>query len=522
MKTAQALLVMVLLYVPAGVRASGTDFAYNVWGYPNRAAEEIFSWFGSNTKNTLSSSPQVLGAEDLSQRPVVEDSVIYPNLDTKLDSTRASIEKLSSDYQQVLSESILIGLKWDELTVSDVTQSIDKQNAVLSSTSDALDWLSRAWGWSQLDTLRIKLNNIKVNLATVRSIASQSGMLPVAYDQLKSTAKELDLLVSEIGTATDLVKQNTLFGRYNQVHEASLQWDDLRLQLESPDVNLSRAMAQILDLNLIPNVSSVLSKDADNKKLGLMAIIQANKTLMSVDRGIAITSTWLEESATNTIVFRTLVANPSLLARKEVAVKYYLPLELSEDKIISHDSDVEIKLDPDRKQLFVAGKIMVAAGDTRNINVETSDVWYFDNALIESTRSQMSDIIDSLANAPQLAKVVALKATIESQLKEVENLQNQVQTPVVRIIAHRRVQSQMREVANELAQMKQLAATTGRQPWQTAGWQDLVLSIGGIMLVVMGLSILNDPRVKFEWIRKINPDTGNFTVFSGGIATSDL
>lgn len=528
MKTAQVLSLLIAFIFPLKISAANDNVAGSIWNYPSRSVAEVVSWFTTINTTPAQTSPTVLGTEDLSEKPILEVAAASSGLGTKLDSTGATLDELYLDYQQVLSETVLIGLQWDNLTVAELTQSIDKQNAILSETSETVDWLSRAWGWPQLDTIKTQVNSVKTNLATVRSIASTSGMLPVAYDQLKSTAQQLESVVSLVGVKTSDSSEASLFGRFGLARDQAAQLDGYEVELEdalknADFKNLSQTEVSIMNINQIPQVSVVLESDSKNKALGLLAIIQANRLMMAQDRGQTITTTWLEENTSERLVFKTLVANPSLLARQEIAVKYYLPSEIQETDIMHHDSTVLIGKDEERNQLFVEGRVVVAAGGARLVVVESLDKWQLDSSSIESSRSQAVQLLNSLANSPKFVHAVELKGDIDVAATKVLGIETSRLTPLERIKTTRQLMAQLSNMNNNVTQLQNLTKSDLGQARQAlSGWEEMILGVSGLMFIVMGVIVFYQPTKYFRWSRQPKPTVSNFNVFSDGIATSDL
>lgn len=526
MKTALVLLFTIVLFIPANAHAASNAVIENIWNFPYRATAQISSWIAPSSVTPIVEE-QVLGSSNLADQPVLEVSDTVPNLLTKLESSKATLERLALGYQQVLGESVLIGLKWDNLTVADVTQSIDKQNAILNDSTQSFDLLSKAWGWPMVDTLRAKTNTIKVNLASIRNITSQSGTLTIGYEQLKETAKAIEEIVTDIGEITDTEKVDTLYSKYNQVQNLAVEWDSLTEQINqkiinSDDLNLSKLTKQVLDLNTIPNISSFISKDPRNKKYDLLGIIEVNKMLMALDRGSVVSHTWLGEGD-KVILFKTLVTNPSLLARKEVPVRFYLPVELSQENVHLEDSNLQLRMDEGRKQLYIEGSVVVAANDTRLIVISTDDVWNFDLTQAATTRQQMQELVTAVANNPNLGKMLELKIGIENQLRQIEQLESKVLAPEERIQRHRQMGVLLDQVHQDLVKMQNLsnvsAVAIGSKYSQ---WQDAAIGVVGMMFVILGLSMFSDFKTKPVWAKRPKHSPKSFSVFSSNIASSDM
>ena len=100
--------------------------------------------------------------------------------------------------------------------------------------------------------------------------------------------------------------------------------------------------------------------------LGLKGLIQANETFLAKKAGSTVASTWLELGS---IVFKSLITNPSSLISQTVPLKYYLPPEVRDEDIISTDDDLTVKHDAEKDQYYVEGEFTLAAGQTKSVSV---------------------------------------------------------------------------------------------------------------------------------------------------------
>lgn len=527
-KTAQVLFMLALLAIPATARAADDNIAVNIWNYPNRSINEITSWFFPKKEE----KSQVLGTQDLTGATIIEDQNSVPDLTSKLDSTQSSIDKMYLDYQQMAGEAVLMGLKWDNLTVSDVLQSLDRLNAIIGE-NNKLSGLIQSWGWPELDTIMAGENAIKTNLTTIRSVVSTAGMQTAAYDQLRDAVADMEQIALLIGEKTDAAQQTSLYGRYKKAQESAAKWDDLvrqlqQIQVSGNYVNLGEVESPVLALNQLSNGDGVLSLEPKKRCLDLIALAQANKALLAQNHGTTITTTWIDEDP---LRFKTLISNTSLLSRQQVTIKYYLPGELSEGDILKLDPGLAVKLDPDRQRLFVQGAITMAAGDTRIVSVETADHWRFDAASLAGIRAQTTELVNSLQNTSKFVEAVALKGDIETISQKISDLQSAGRTPEERIKAYREIVLQKAALDTKFSQVRELAAKMSHNNFGkiAANWPELAVASGGVGIVIGGAKLIHKRRqaaaqsdkTYFVWQHKKVARTP-FNVFSSGIASSDL
>lgn len=533
-KTAQIIaLVSTAFIVPTSVSARPSEIVVNVWDYPTRSINEITSWFTKSSPTPAPVNSQVLGSSDLTTVPVVEVSQSSSDLDNKLDSSAEVLEKLNADYQLVLSQTILMGLNWETLTVSDVTASIDKQNSTLTDTIQSLDWLEKAWGWSQTDTIKAEINSIKSNLALVRSITTDSGMQPAAYAQVKAAAKDLETVAAQVGDKTDKSEssQLTLYSKFNHIKDSVAELDailtDINTISESEatinSTDLRKLDARVAALNSIPHFASYLSHEPVNHLRGLEAIVNANKNLLANDKGQPVIETWPETTSDKTVAFKTLVVNPSVLVRQEIGIKYYLPGEIKADDILKVDTNLQTKQDASLKQYFIEGSEVVAAGDSKLLTTVTKDVWIYDPAAVDALALQSSSLVDSLAGLPVFAQAVALKSKITADQTRVNALASQMYTLEQRLANYRQISILQGNMQTNFDQLQLLAQSANSQPQPELGtWQELALIVGGGVCLLMGFGMFVGMGLDAESVRKTKAKPHKINVFSGGVATSDL
>lgn len=512
-KTAQVLFILAVFVFPVSAFAADNLIANSFLSYPDRTINEISSWFSKvlGASTTYINSTNVSTQTDLTGQTVLEDQYQAPNLTSKLDSTGADLDQMYLDYQHVTGEAVLMGLKWDNLTVSDILQSLDRMNNTLGENSK-LAWLIQSWGWSQLDTVMTTENSVKANLATVRTVVSTSGMQVAAYDQLRDAAAGMESIATIIGDKTDTSSKKSLYGQYHQAQQASDKWDSLLAQLGQMQVSgnygdLDEVKAQVLAANQLPNI-------APTQALDLAALIEANKTLLAANHGATVATTWITD---NPLQFKTLVSNTSLLSRQQVEVKYYLPSELTAQDIVASDPGLQIKYDPDHKRLVVQGSIVVAAGDTRVASVETADLWHFDSSPVASIKSQSVTLVNSLVNTSKFITAVEFKGRVDALAAQIADLQTKNATPEERIQSFRQIQMQMHELNTNFVQIQQLASKIS--PLDTLRkitvWPQMTAVSGMFGFALVGMTA----------VRKIKrrPKTSQkFNVFSTGITASDL
>lgn len=496
-----------VLLIPTPALAYDLGIVTEVLEYPARALTQIDNW-GMGLENADSVPATV---QDLTGQTVVE-MVGGESMDlvTKLESTKTAVDNLQMEYQQMASETVLIGLKWDSLTVSEVTASIDMLIARIANTGQ-LGWLTSAWGWPQLDVIATKSNVVKSSLVTAKSILQTSGMQPVAYEQIKTAAVNLDAISTLIGEESDTLRDRTIYANYLQVIDEAGQWDKMS---EQEDL-----VKKIKEINQIPKVEPLLALDP-------MAAILLNRKLMGGTRGSA---QWITVTSENPMTFWVVVTNPSVLARQEVAVKYYLPAELTLEDIVKNDPGLVVKMDEDKKRLYVEGNLTVAAGDTRLVSVETVDIWKTRDLATEKIGQQADDIVAKLVDTKKYVQAVTLKSDIEAGIKEIVHASGEALRPYERIQSHRKAMVSWSKMQNDLAALQKLSDSSGLVlGWTNMGWGEFgywrevgVVILGLVLVLIGGYGLAKSQGNGPGEARKPRP-MRQFSVFSTHVDAADM
>ncbi len=508
-----------VLLTPAKTQAFDSKIIGEVLNYPARALTQIDGW--GSFLNEKEVEPEII---DLTGQTVIEGvEENGPDLKTKLESTTSALDTLTSSYSQMASETVLVGLKWDTLLVADVTASLDRLIGSLNSTGQ-LEWLTRAWGWSQLDVILSKVNLVKINLATARSVVTTTGMQPVAYEQIKSAALNLDAISDLIGNDSDTLRGRSIYSSYLQTVDTVSQWEKLETRLEEMLVSESYTdvedvSKQVLALNQITKVQEQLATDSKNRSLDLLAIIDMNRRILAGSRGMVMIGVWMRENPTRVMI---MVTNPSVLSSQQVKIKYYLPGELGLADVMKSDSSLEIKFDDDKKRLYVDGELTIAASDTLQAFIETTDVWKLSDLEAEKIGMQAQELVQTLASSKDYVQAVEIKSNIDTGVKDIVVPQSGQSRPEERIVSYRKAKLGLGKMQKELAMLQKMTNGEGLVlglKTEFRYWRELgVVAAGVLMVLIGGIGLSDGPKRE---PRKARP-MYQFSVFSTHVDASDM
>lgn len=458
------------------------DFVTNVWGgVTGKQTTADIAALKASTQETRNLLEQVVN------KPVVETSTEEtPELESKIQETEATLDQLFADVSAAGSQVDLIKLRWWGVDDSEALAAVDNLTSKLGGENDQagtksifgqVAYLSDSWDWTPVTSAKTQTRAVRDVLVALGQELESSGKSGTAYGQVKALAGLLGQLDSIVGAAGDKKDQRTLFGKLAEVKflaaTFSGQSQDLTAVLGSWDSSsvgsrqrkLDELATSIAKVNRIPAVAASLSyvppatdKDMRNKSYYLSAIVTANQRLLAAKAGQSLSNTWLELGS---IVFKSLVTNPSALISQKVTVKYYLPPEVKKEDIISVDSGLTVKYDTEKDQNFVSGEFLLAPSETRTVAVRVSDVWQITPEEVESLRKQAAALATPLTGTAYFAQGVTLKSDIDAALDRVLLLAKANSTPENKIRSYREAEIEMKAVRTELDKMKELAASAG-------------------------------------------------------------
>jgi len=514
--------------VAASTSLTTSDIASAVWGYSSRdvtnlgtVVRDVWAYTnrtlaGPDTTKSDTVAKQVnethLLMEKLVNQPVIQNSLSeeVPDLSYKLENTSQSLGQLYINQQYVLSKVGLLALNWNNLRPDEISANLAELAKLQGNEGDdpnvsmvgQIGWLKKSWGWPEIDTLYSQNTLVKSNLAAVQAMLGTSGKSSAAYQVLKSALKNLETAEKLIGDSTDMAGAGTTYGQLKRVQVLAEAWEGKKSRLEklltgwnttneaTAKTKTDDIYREVIALNQVPKVDQVLAsqfkdvsdqKKLKNRVLGLRAVVEVNRLLLARNQGNSLASTWLEEGS---IVFKTLVTNPSQLISQDVLVKYYLPPEVKQEDIIDHDSAVEVKYDTEKSQLYVQGKITVAAGETKTIMVRIQDIWKVSQTEMDSIHKQIQELSKPLEKTAYFAQGVTLAADTNASLDKVTALQQAAVTPEQKIRAYREAAIEMTAAKEKLAKLRDLVTQAG-----SAG--TLFGFIGGAqVMAVWGLIII--------------------------------
>ncbi|HLD51552.1 hypothetical protein A3K34_04260 [candidate division WWE3 bacterium RIFOXYC1_FULL_40_10] len=321
------------------------------------------------------------------------------------------------------------------------------------------------------------------------------------------TVNNYDLgdIVTLIGSPSDTSVANTVFGKVKGVKDQVDKLTAIEVDIDALVAKWGTYSAEdiynkvddisdeIDDINTVEDVDSILSlaetslddtKEVKNKLMALRAVVDVNRQLLEKVTNQPIIKTWLEEGS---IIFKTLITNPSTVSNQTVPLKYYLPKEIKREDILEMDLGLKIDYDATTEAYYVSAEFELAPGKTQVITVEVTDVWQISQEELDSIKSQAESLYKPLKGTSYYAQGTLLKSDVDAALARIIRIQQEAATPQGKIRAYREAESEKQEAYKKLDSLENLVSSVGALGSMTGfigGAQ--TLGVWGLIIVLIG------------------------------------
>lgn len=504
----------------------------DIWLHSNRSLTSFSLSSSSSSSSNTSESTDLsdlaeikrttkenrLLLEELVNKPIIENYLENQDdldIGVKLKETEASANGLFANTQYLRSKTELVLSRWNSFSEEELLNMLVDLGAIIGQESDnkstesvfgEIKYLSEAWDWKEVEDLKFQAGAIKNILDSTTVTLSSYGKSSLAYKNIKSLNSHFDALDQALGDSSDKVSEQTLFGHLQEVSQLAKLYqdhiaevDELLTNWESEkqtgiSTKINQLASRALPLNRIHQLNKLLTfssgnldvtgdteKELKNKAFGVRGVLDTNIKLLAMPKGRALSNTWLELGS---IVFKSVVTNPSKLISQTVPLKYYLPPEVREEHIIKTDDSLKIEYDAERDQYFVSGEFELDPGETITLSVQTEDIWAITEEEVQSVRNQIEELAKPLEHTALFAQSVTLISDINVSLDKVLALQATGVTPEAKIRAYREALIEMDAALIKVDKLKELVA-------QASQSSTLLGFIGGVQaMAVWGLIII--------------------------------
>ena len=494
------------------------DIASAVWGYSSRTMagfgnliSDLWSHTGrtltgsqatniTNITSTITQTRTLL--EQLVNKPVVQNFIEedIPEVGAKIEETKQTASQLFMSGQYVVSKTGVLFLKWGQLSDGDLSKSLTEIEKTLGEETDSaatntlfgqLASLKRSWGWKELDVVLTQARVVKAALADrrfagVKSLTSYTAGLEKAIGEVTDRVAEVEKLAAVLeerqAEADKMLAGGTSPTRVNELTKAVLAVNRLPKG----------------DMAIVPSFQAdTAEKRLKNRLLAIRGLIGANKKFLAKGMIGWVDYTWLEVGS---VVFKSLVTNPSSLISQTVSLKYYLPAEIKKEDILQSDAGLEVKFDAEKNQYYVEGEFLLKPGESRTLAVRTADIWVVSQDAVDSARKQAVELARPLEKTAYFAQSITLKSDIDVALDKVVALQKEVVTPEQKIRAYREASIEMNGANAKMDKLKELVtqASASNSLFGFVGgaqamsvWGLIIILVAGFVFLALYMRTLN-------------------------------
>lgn len=522
---------------------TNTDYLKNLVNFRSDQLKDQITAIRA-TVATLSASPitpqnqdmlnkiyaQVLQNRDLLDalvnEPIVQTSIDDngppPDLQSKIDQTKATSADLFVTTQQIVSRLGVLNLKLAQLPVASLNTELITISSLINNPSKnetsitgQLAWLEKAWGSKVTGDLSQAAGETLSAIKMAQSNLLGASTIDGARDHLVTASEAGDRLAKLIGDVSNTSIDSSLYGyvakvqflaeKLNQndqaISDLLTKWNSVAPLNKQKE--LTTLENNVLTVNQLSNARSLINTPSDspesgqkNKLLSLKAITNINRLLLAKMAGEPFSNIWLEEGS---VIFRALIINPSERISQKVPLKYYLPAEVKEEDIIKYDPELTVKFDSNQNAVYVTGEFELAPGESRTTMVEVTDIFKISPETINSLRGQAEELLKPLQKTSFFGQGATLKSDIDVMLDKILDRQSSAQTPESRIRAYRENQIEFAGAKQKLDQLKTILADSGSTNsifgfvggiQSVALWGIVIIVIAGFVFLSIYLKIL--------------------------------
>jgi hypothetical protein len=467
--------------------------------------------------------------EQLINKPIIQNFLeeeATPDLQAKLDQTKIISSKVSRATSRATSKFVQLNKSWNRASSKEVLLALDELSKVMgnegSSSKDtmigSIKQLQTTWNMAIVDDMYQQTVAFKTRFETLRSDVRLYGKTQASLADVSQLKTYLVSLSSVLGTSTDSETSKTFYGKINQITRLSSSFDkdknvanQLLANWKSYKQPYIRNKAEYLfddlsTLNSIPQVMLALTldpkgseteKQLKNKVLGMKGVIDSNRKLLAMGSEKALVNMWLEEGS---IVFKSLVTNPSVLISQTVPLKYYLPLEVTKESIIKVDDGLTVEYDSEKNQHYVSGEFSLEPEETKTLSVTVDEgIFTITEGEIDSLHKQTEELAKPLKNTAFFAQGVTLTSDIDVALDKISQKQQAAVTPEGRIRAYRESQVELSGVKVKIDKLKELVtevSSSGSLVGFVGGaqaiavWGLIIIMVTGFVFLVLYMRVL--------------------------------
>lgn len=475
-----------------------------------------------------------------------DDSFSF-DLKTKIEKTQKTTKDLQVYSTHLRAKAYLVQAKWDSLKIDNLQKSLaslitllgtdEKKNNKKTIVSLAKS-VKEDWGWREAEEVASLATLSRKQILSLQKRLENSGKTQLAYSDLKQITQSIDKIYllstqekkvsAKVNSIPAKIENITAFTKaldknYLAVNKLLKNWDKERQ--EDKEESIDKLIDEVYAFNRIPKVGSLFiskagkaesDRDLKNKTLATLGLLNANKELLTQKPDQAFALTWLELGS---IVFKTIITNPSSVISQTVPLKYYLPQEVKRENILEIDEGLSINFDPEKNQYSVSGTFTLAPNESKTLVVRIDDsVYTIKEEKIASLRKQAESLFAPLKNTSYYAQGVTLKSDIDVSLDKVLDLSKEPVTPEEKIRSYREAKIELDAARVKIEKLKEIVTQAGSVGTffgfvggtQTlAVWGLIIIMVAGFVFLALYMRTLRVNEIALQ--NGLLQQQGNYT-----------
>lgn len=539
----------------------------DVWTTPNRALTSFGTlvtsiWTNSTRKlssNNLDDGTSLATTDNVSavgsslsvlstQVSSVQNDIA--TIDNKIDSLQIGISSIQATTNNILG-------KWGEYSVADVIGFVDTLETQLGNNTQTcsdnsvfghIECIKDKWGDETATTIYTAANNAYSTASSLRSELNFNGKSTSAYEEIMNIKSYVDTIELSIGSTADTSSTASIFGRMQQIKETVEAIDtnttDINTlltkwgTLSASDIydKVKNLSTQIAAINTISNVDNITNNnitqnvdlgDMKNQVLAMRALLDVNRTQLEKLNNKPIVKSWLENGS---IIFKSLITNPSASVSQDAPFVYYLPPEVKESDIIKKSDNLTINYDTSKAVLYATGDFKLKPKETLVVEIEVNDIWSVPQEKIDSLRRQATELFTPLKKTSYFAQGSTLHADIQASLDKIIAIQKPEKLPEEKIKDYREAQIELDSVNKKMDSLKEIVASAGSIGTlsgfiggvSTVGsWGIIVVLVAGFVFLaffIKSMSLKKKQKISVVEAKPKSSKTAVLTVIAFGLS----
>lgn len=505
------------------ISATLSTLVSDIWASPNRSLSDfgnLITNIWSHPTRQLTTSTLENGTSLATTDSLASIGTSLATIESKIDSLQISVNSIQSDTTNILS-------KWSTYSVTDILNYVDSLETQLGNNTQTcsddttfgqIQCLIDKWGTDSASTIYTAANNAYTTATSLRSELNFNGKSTTAYDEIIAIKAYVDTIEGSIGSTADTSATASIFGRIKQVKEAVDAIDNSTLDLNdllakwgtysATDIydQVAALSTQVAAINTVSNVDNITNNnitqnvdlgDLRNQILAMRALLEVNRLQLEKIDNKPIIKTWLENGS---IIFKTLITNPSASVSQDVPFVYYLPPEVKETDIIKKSDNLTIKYDTSKSALSATGDFKLKPRETLILEIEVEDIWSISEEKINSLRRQATELFTPLKKTSYFAQGTTLHSDIQASLDRIVEIQKPSKLPEEKIKDYREAQIELESVNKKMDSLKEIVSSAGSIGTlsgfiggvQTFGvWGIIVVLVAGFVFLALYIKSLN-------------------------------